>query len=111
MKKDTTTKNEELNSSTFNSEKSKGLEELKRMAYENACCRCQYYIDKKCSNNGECVWKTIEKGLKAFDIVLSKVQLGGFIDSLQKTKNYEEYKNTYITLLTEEEYNLLKEIL
>lgn len=53
----------------------------------------------------------IEKELKAFDIVISKIQLGGFIDSLQKTKNYEEYKNTYITLLTEEEYDLLKEVL
>ena len=46
---------------------SKGLEELKRLAYENACCRCQYYIDKKCTNNYECVWKTIEKELKELE--------------------------------------------
>ena len=45
----------------------KGLEELKRLAYENACCRCQYYIDKKCTNNVECVWKTIEKELKELE--------------------------------------------
>lgn len=45
---------------------SKGLEELKRLAYENACCRCQYYIDNQCTNKGECVWKTIEKELKDY---------------------------------------------
>lgn len=46
---------------------SKGLEELKRMAYENACCRCQYCIDNKCTNKGECVWKTIEEELKELE--------------------------------------------
>ena len=45
---------------------SEGLNELKRMAYKNACCRCQYYIDKKCFNKDECVWKTIEQDLKAY---------------------------------------------
>lgn len=42
----------------------KELEELKRLAYENACCRCQYYIDNKCINKGECVWLNIETALK-----------------------------------------------
>lgn len=45
----------------------KGLEELKRLAYENACCRCQYHKDGECRNDkGECVWKTIEKELKDY---------------------------------------------
>lgn len=52
-----------------------------------------------------------EKKEKALEIIVSKVQLGGFIDSLQQTKNYEEYKNTYITSLSQEEYDLLKEVL
>ena len=50
---------------------SKGLDELKRLAYENACCRCQYYIDNKCINKGECVWLIIEQELKAFKLLLS----------------------------------------
>lgn len=41
------------------------LEELKRLAYENACCRCQYYDNGKCKNDkGECVWLSIQKELE-----------------------------------------------
>ena len=48
----------------------KGLEELRRMARENACCRCQYHEDGECYNNkGECVWKTIEKDLKTLETI------------------------------------------
>ena len=128
----------------------KGLEELKRLAYENACCRCQYYIDKKCTNNGECVWKTIEKELKeleerremmrrfneacvpmildnkteqklkALEIIKEKEVS---IDYLMVSINYDkekalDYYNQWtmeygiICLpLTQEEYDLLKEIL
>jgi len=41
-----------------------GFEDMK---YYSACCRCQYYIDKKCTNKGECVWKNIENELKEKD--------------------------------------------
>ena len=46
---------------------SKELETLERLAYENACCRCQYYKSNECFNKGECVWKTIEKDLKRLE--------------------------------------------
>ena len=49
---------------------SKGLEALKRIAYENACIRCQYYVDKQCWNKGECVWKDIEKELEILEIIV-----------------------------------------
>ena len=59
---------------------SEGLEELKRLAYENACCRCQYYIDKKCTNKGECVWKVIKQELEEYES--HKV----FLDNVKKGK-------------------------
>ena len=95
---------------------SKGLEELKRMAYENACCRCQYYIDKKCTNNYECVWKTIEKELKALEIIKNKLLVGCFSEE----DNYSNYvmaitmsgdETLKKNMLTEQEYNLLSEVL
>lgn len=59
---------------------SKGLEELKRLAYENACCRCQYCIDNKCTNKGECVWKTIENELKEYEQlkIIEQAETRGF---------------------------------
>lgn len=45
----------------------KSIEELKRLAYENACCRCQYYENEKCNNKDTCVWKQIEQDLEKLD--------------------------------------------
>ena len=47
----------------------KDLEEAKRLAYEIACCRCQYYIDNKCTNESECAWKTIKEDLEVLLII------------------------------------------
>lgn len=71
-----------------------GLKELKRMAYENACCRCQYYIDKKCTNKGECVWKTIEKELKEYETFKTGLILGNMsvVDN-KILKEYQEFKD------------------
>ena len=48
---------------------------------------------------------------RAFDIINNNHLIEGFISSLCETKNYDDYKNTYITNLTEEEYNLLRDVL
>lgn len=118
----------------------KGLEELKRLAYENACCRCQYYTDNKCTNKDTCVWLEIEtalkdyerrlklakeyedvnkvgKRLKAFEIIKEKRV---DITTLMDCDNAEEYNRwvpirshyTYQPLeVTQEEFDLLKEML
>ena len=56
-------------------------------------------------------YKTIEKELKALEIIKEKICLGGLCSSLQETKNFEDYKVSYFTQLTKEEYELLKEVL
>ena len=71
---------------------SNGLEELKRLAYENACCRCQYYIDKKCTNNFECVWKTIEQELKRLE------EIDNGADVLVQINRYNELCDKEIVL-------------
>jgi len=99
---------------------SEGLEELKRLAYENACCRCQYYIDKKCTNKHECIWLDIEKELRdgekskqVLEIIKNKpFNTNWFVFY----KDYEEYCLEYEYVneskrLTVEEWDLLKEML
>ena len=91
---------------------SKGLKELKRLAYENACCRCQYYIDNKCTNEGECVWKTIEKELKALEIIRKNAQLSFIEENYGKKEYFIEFNShTRSEIKTKEEFDLLKEVL
>ena len=33
----------------------------------SACFQCQYHINKECTNEGECIWKELEKELKALE--------------------------------------------
>ena len=54
---------------------------------------------------------TIEKELKALEIIKEKICLGGLCSALQETKNFEDYKVSYFTQLTKEEYDLLKAVL
>jgi len=58
----------------------KSKEELKRLAYENACCRCQYYENEKCNNKDTCVWKQIIQDLDQLEKIKSIVD------------DYEKYK-------------------
>ena len=89
----------------------KGLEELRRLAYENGCCRCQYWKDKKCNNGYECVWLDIEKELKALEIIKEKnvsiywVKNSCCVDEY----NYENYNQR--PTLEKWEFDLLKEVL
>lgn len=53
----------------------------------------------------------IEKELKALEIIKEKICLGGLCSALQETKNFEDYKVSYFTQLTKEEYDLLKEVM
>lgn len=53
----------------------------------------------------------IRKELKALEIIKKQGYIGGLISALQNTKNYEEYNNFYISQYTQEEYDLLKEVL
>lgn len=118
---------------------SKGLEELKRLAYENACCRCQYYTDNKCTNKDTCVWLEIETKLKDYEELEEKL---GFdptifkqdfetlmkehkaleiikkknvcIHDLKKSETLKEYNSCREwgdEELTQKEYKLLKEVL
>lgn len=87
---------------------SKGLEELKRLAYENACCRCQYYINNQCVNNNECVWKTIGKDLKALEII-KEIAENDFLGKLNANSRY--ILKTIFDNLPKEKQDLLKEVL
>ena len=73
----------------------KGLEELKRLAYENACCRCQYHKDGECHNDkGECVWKTIGKELKDYSE----------IKEIAKHYHWDDFVKDTHTVDTDEKY-------
>lgn len=93
-----------------------GLEELKRLAYENACCRCQYYENGKCQNKGECVWSSIEKELKAFEIIKrTALKLVSLEDdtTICKKGRYAFYDAELYGSkdLTKDEFDLLKEVM
>lgn len=49
----------------------KPIKELKRLAKENACCRCQYFKNKKCNNKDvkSCVWKQITRELEKLEYI------------------------------------------
>ena len=83
-----------------------GKEELKRLAYENACCRCQYYENEKCNNKDTCVWKQIiqdlekleklEKIIKEIKDTYDKnydIAMAAWYKSIGLTKLLEVYKN------------------
>ena len=89
---------------------SKGLDALKNTMYLMACCKCQYYKDNKCKNKGECFWKTIEKELVALEIIkIKKVDVLSMLCGC----NFEDYNRAHEDKgkLTQEEYNLIKEVL
>ena len=94
---------------------SKALETLKNTMYYLSCCNCQYNINDECSNKDECCWKTIEKELKAFEIIKKHHQLN--FDIIYLSKDFYEYvdfncfKVENCDLLSKEEYDLLKEVL
>ena len=100
---------------------SKGLEALKELKYFNACCRCQYYIDKQCTNKDECCYMSIEKELKALEIIKNKsVDVFWFQITAKERKKkgypygadrYNEHKAFKAQQLTQKEYDLLKEVL
>ena len=50
----------------------KVLEALNRLAFENACCRCEYYINNKCENKDKCVWLTIKQSLQRLEAIDNK---------------------------------------
>ena len=86
----------------------KNKQSFEDLKYYSACCRCQYYIDKKCTNKHECIWLDIEKDLKILGIIIKKrVNL----DYLRGCKTLEDYNNILIEKwqLTENEFNLIKE--
>ena len=98
------------------------LDELNRLAYENACIRCQYYVDGKCFNRGECVWKGIREELEAFKVIKDKsVFMWGFQHRFYEGRSYAYYLSHIGYFhsgfggekqkLTEDEFNLLDKTL
>lgn len=75
---------------------SKGLEKLKKLAYENACCRCQYYIDKKCTNKHECIWLDIKKELTDY----------AEIKEIAKHYHWEDLANDVFKVETDRKWQL-----
>ena len=76
-----------------------------------ACKNCQYYENEKCSNTTGCFWLDLERKLKPLEIIKErKVDIQLLIDS----KNLNEYNwcvHTKDRALTQEEFDLLKEVL
>lgn len=98
-----------------------GLEELKRLAYENACCRCQYYGKKGCSlcvsNDQEsCIWIEIENELKAFHILVHSLAEDLKKDIVNDTdtdwsKEYDNSHDYYKNLMSKEDFLLVVKVL
>ena len=62
-----------------------------------ACKNCQYYEDEKCNNTTGCFWITLEKKLKALEIIKKIVN-----------KSISEWGNVDFNI---NDYPLLKEVL
>lgn len=106
---------------------SKELENLKRLSYENACCRCQYYIDNKCSNKGECIWLNIETALDRLEELEELVNVLAIREHRLTEETDKQHRVLEIIKecvgidmilfnadqygLTKEEFDLLKEVL
>ena len=67
-----------------------------------ACCGCQYYIDNKCNNKGECIWLTIEKNLKAFEFIKPYINVYAPNKSVDRDK--------YMLCVGHDAYEIPKEI-
>lgn len=81
-----------------------------------ACKSCQYYEDDKCSNTSGCFWLDLEKKLKAFEIIKEKrVNVLMFVCYANSGKNgfkmYNQAMENEEWRLTQEEFDLLKEVL
>ena len=84
---------------------SKGLKDFKELK-KTTCFYCQYHINEECAN-GECIWNNIEKSLKALEII--KYIWGDRI--LTDIEKHFVLGSPYIKLPSEEQYDLLKEVL
>lgn len=45
------------------------LDDFYDLKHYSACVVCQFYKNKKCTNNQECIWNTLERELKALEII------------------------------------------
>ena len=85
---------------------SKGLKAIQQ--YKIVICpQCQYH-DEKC--NVECFSNIIEKELKALEIIKKKRVLIDVLLELNTLEDYNEFKSKK-EQLTQEEYDLLREVL
>ena len=78
------------------------LEEYKR----NTCPFCQYHLGNECTNQDECFIKTLEKELKALDIILKYITIGNPFGNV-----YYIYLNDESEMIMPEDFKILKEIL
>lgn len=84
------------------------LEDFKQLKNYSACCRCQYHIDKKCTNKGECIWKTIEQALKDYQEIKEIAKhynwddITGEIFKVETDKKYRDLFNSAIVNIQED---------
>ena len=90
------------------------LDDFYDLKHYSACAVCQYYKNKKCTNKQECIWNTLERKLKALEIIKEKRVDITFLDTYVKW-NWEKYLNRKLKCsekeLTQDEFDLLKEVL
>ena len=94
------------------------LGELQQIAFDNACIRCQYCLDKKCWASADCFWFDKAKKLKAIEIIKEKgclqfcmlgISLEDYnhcVDTANRDYGFERYKH-----YNQDEFDLLKEVL
>lgn len=76
-----------------------------------ACKGCQYYENEKCTNKDDCFWLELERKLKAFEIIKEKkVDIVEFFRS-PTCFAYNAHHIVFSQDLTQEEFDLLKEVL
>ena len=97
---------------------SKGLEDFKELKKIN-CFYCQYHINEECVND-KCIWNNVEKELKVLEIIKEKKVDVGQLTICFSLKDYNKYIFDKFRLaddeiqertLTQEEFDLLKEVL
>lgn len=97
-----------------------GLKELKRLALENACCRCQYYNNGKCENKDKCVWLEIADELKTLRVLKKHFKIEAFKVGYNFNKHYainisdketDDERYNLMEYIEEKEYEIVKGVL
>ena len=88
---------------------------LDKLAYQDACCHCEYYINDVCTNKTGCFWTDLKKALTDYQKFEELVKTKCVV-SFAKDNPSDDFGETrfttstgYRTHVSDEEYKYLEE--